>query len=126
MKPTPATPPSWSEPLDDPCTWPDFVESWPAAKLEFDGLTGRILRGEQGCVIFMSAARDVYVPEHHHGAQWGLVLAGEMELSIGSELRTYRAGEAHYIPAGVDHTAVLRAGWKGIYVFSRPVEPHAG
>jgi len=102
--------------------WPEFVDQWPKAQLEFDGLSGQILHGEQAYVIFMSAERDVHVPEHRHGAQWGMVLAGEMELSMCGEVRTFRAGEAHYIPAGVDHTAVLRAGWKGLYVFDRRPE----
>jgi len=96
--------------------------------MEMPGLRGHILRGERGWVIFMVADRDVSIPMHHHGAQWGIVLDGEMTLTMNDQTTTYRRGEAHYIPTGVDHEAHLRAGWRGMYVFARPEErrPHAG
>lgn len=100
--------------------WPTFVDEWPEAKMEVSGLTGRILKGEQGWVIFMVADRDVLIPMHHHGAQWGIVLDGEMTLTIGDRTTSYGRGESHYIPAGVDHEAFLLAGWRGMYVFMRP------
>jgi len=108
--------------------WPAFVDDWPEAHMEMPGLSGRILKGEQGWVIFMVADRDTLIPMHHHGAQWGIVLEGEMTLTIDDRTKTYRRGEAHYIPAGVDHEAFLRAGWRGMYAFMRPTErkPHAG
>ncbi len=108
--------------------WPAFVEDWPEARMEMPGLSGRILKGGQGWVIFMVADRDILIPMHHHGAQWGIVLDGEMTLTIDEHTKTYRRGEAHYIPAGVDHEAFLRAGWRGMYAFARPRErkPHAG
>jgi len=87
--------------------------------MEVDGLSGHILRGEHGNVIFMSADQDVLVPSHHHGVQWGVVLEGEMDLTIGDSTQTYARGDVHFVPAGVEHAAVLRAGWKAIYVFER-------
>ncbi len=102
--------------------WPPFVDSWPEAHMETAGLCGRILKGECGWVIFMSADRDILIPMHRHGAQWGIVLDGEMEITVADQTRTYRRGETHYIPASVDHEAVLRAGWRGMYVFARPAE----
>jgi hypothetical protein len=102
--------------------WPSFVDGWPEARMEMPGLSGRILKGERGWVIFMAADRDVLIPMHHHGAQWGMILDGEMQLTFGDETKTYRRGEAHYIPAGVDHEALLRAGWRGMYVFARSAE----
>ena len=102
----------------DTC-FPPFVENWPVAELAYEGLSGRVMKNPSGWMMFMSADCDVVVPEHRHGAQWGLVLAGEMDLTISGETRTYRAGESHYIPAGIAHEAVLYAGWRGLYVFSR-------
>lgn len=99
--------------------FPPFIADWPEAELEFAGLSGRILKSDWGVVIFMSADRDVVVPLHHHGPQWGLVLAGQMDLVIGAVTRTYRTGESHFIPADVDHEAKLYAGWRGLYIFPR-------
>lgn len=99
--------------------WPTFVESWPETRMEFDGLRGWALKHERGFAIFMAADRDVRIPMHHHGAQWGIVLQGEMELTVADQTRVYRRGEAHFIPEGVDHEALLRAGWRGLYLFRR-------
>lgn len=99
--------------------WPPFVAEWPLADMKPEGLVGRVLSGDEGWVVFMVAERDVHVPLHRHGAQWGIVLHGEMELRIADETRVYRSGDAHFIPAGVDHEATIRAGWQGVYVFER-------
>lgn len=100
--------------------FPDFVRSLPEAQLELEGLRGWRLSGDRGMVMFMAASKDIEVPSHHHEAQWGIVVAGEMDLIIEDETHTYRAGDTHFIPAGVDHAARLRAGWRGIYVFAHP------
>lgn len=99
--------------------WPPIVESWPEADLPVEGLRGRILKSKDYTVVFMAADLDVVVPKHRHGAQWGVVLEGTMELKIGDECTTYRRGDSHYIPHDVDHEAVLYAGWRGMYVFQR-------
>lgn len=112
--------PTVSQPCLQSLTWPSLVEGWPRAEMEMEGLSGRILKGDTGWVIFMAADRDVVVPTHHHGAQWGVVLEGRMELTIGDRTCVYERGESHEIPAGVDHQAVLYAGWRGMYVFGRP------
>lgn len=91
--------------------------------MEIPGLSGRILKGEDGWVLFMAADRDVLVPTHHHGPQWGIVLDGKMELTIGDQTRVYERGESHFIPAGVDHQAVLYSGWRGLYIFDRAATP---
>lgn len=115
-------PASWNACLYD-TAWPAFVNHWPAAKLEVKGLTGRILKGDHGWIIFMEADRDISMPTHRHGAQWGVVLDGRMELIIGDHSRIYERGETHFIPAGVDHAATLFAGWRGLYVFDRATVP---
>ena len=105
--------------MTDVDVFPSFVRELPEAPLEFDGLRGWRLSGDGVVVMFMAATADVEVPTHHHDAQWGIVLAGEMELTIGDTRRSFRAGETHFIPAGVDHAASIRAGWRGVYVFSK-------
>ena len=105
--------------LCDPI-WPEFVNDWPEARMEMEGLSGRILKGDRGWIIFMAADRDIFVPAHHHGAQWGVVLDGRMELTIYDRTRIYERGETHFIPAGVEHSAALYSGWRGLYVFDRP------
>ena len=100
--------------------FPSFVTSLPQADLPMDGLRGWTLRAENMLVVFMAADRDVVVPEHHHGEQWGIVLEGEMDVTMHGRTQTYRRGDTHCIPAGVEHGAMIRAGWRGLYVFPRP------
>ena len=105
--------------MADTDPFPDFVRALPEATLDFDGLRGWCLRDDPALVMFMAASQDVDVPTHHHGAQWGVVIAGEMQLTVGDITRTYHAGETHFIPAGADHAARIRAGWRGVYVFAK-------
>jgi len=106
----------------DPC-FPPFSEAWPDAGLGVEGLRGRMIKCNEGRVVLMEADEDVLVPRHQHGAQWGVVLAGRMDVTIGDEKRTYPAGQTHFIPAGVEHEARLYAGWRGLYVFARDARP---
>jgi mannose-6-phosphate isomerase-like protein (cupin superfamily) len=105
--------------MSDVEPFPDFVRLLPEAPLDFEGLRGWRLSGDEGVVMFMAASDDVVVPTHHHDAQWGIVIKGEMELTIGNATRTYRAGDTHFIPAGLNHSAHIHAGWRGVYVFAR-------
>lgn len=99
--------------------WPPLIECLPEADLQIEGLRGRILKCADFWVLFMTADREVTVPSHRHGAQWGVVLSGSMDLTIGETRRTYGHGDMHYIPAHVDHEAVLHEGWQGLYIFKR-------
>lgn len=96
---------------------PAFVEFFPKVKLDIEGLDGWTLKCQQARVAILKAHQNVLVPRHHHNAQWGIVLDGEMELTIGDETTTYRPGDCHFIPAGVEHEATLYAGWTGLYIF---------
>jgi len=97
--------------------YPDFVRGLPEADLPFEGLRGWLLQSEDGQVLFLEAGVDAEVTEHSHGDQWGIVVDGEMELTIGGETAIYRRGDSYYIPAGVEHGARLFAGFKALDYF---------
>ncbi len=100
--------------------FPKIVRSLPEADAPFRDITLWLLRGPTASLIFVEASADSEVPEHSHGAQWGIVVAGELVLTIGGTTRTYRAGEDYLIPAGVPHSAKLRAGVRVIDFFDDP------
>ncbi len=104
---------------DNGNTWPAIIDELPEADLPIDGLHGRILKCGDYSILFLVAAHDVTVPKHQHEAQWGIVLAGSMEITIGDSQFIYQRGDMHYIPAHVDHSAVIHAGWRGLYIFKR-------
>jgi quercetin dioxygenase-like cupin family protein len=78
------------------------------------------LKSDQGLLVFFQAVKDLEVPAHSHKAQWGTVLDGQIELTIGGETRTYSRGDSYNIPAGVVHSGRIPAGAKIIDFFEEP------
>ncbi len=90
------------------------------AEVPIQGVKARLLRGPTALAIFWEAAEPAAVPEHRHGDQWGIVVSGELDLTIGTERRTYRRGDEYFIPAGVPHAATLTRGTRVIDLFDDP------
>lgn len=54
----------------------------------------------------VDARRDARVPSHSHPhEQLTTVLSGELELTVGGEVRVLRAGMVAFIPGAVPHSA---------------------
>ena len=97
-----------------------MVRTLPEADAPFRDIKVWLLRGPTASAIFVEAMADSEVPAHSHGAQWGVVVAGELVLTIGGRTRTYRPGEEYLIPAGVVHSATLKNGVRVIDFFDDP------
>ncbi|MGD8395713.1 MAG: cupin domain-containing protein [Candidatus Eiseniibacteriota bacterium] len=100
--------------------FPPFVEDLPEIDFPFEGVSGHLLQGEQQQVAFVHFAARTDVPPHRHRAQWEIVVAGELHLTVDGETRTHRPGETFYIPAWVEHGAVVEAGYQAIIIFDQP------
>jgi quercetin dioxygenase-like cupin family protein len=100
-------------------TFPDFIEKLPELDIPFDGVSGRLLQGESQQVAFVDFEKDVQVPAHSHRAQWELVIAGQLQLTMKGEARTYRQGESFFIPEGVEHGADVKAGYRAVIFFDQ-------
>ena len=98
--------------------FPDLITTLPKADLPVAGITGWLLQGETRQAVFFEIPPGAEVPEHSHGAQWGVVLDGEIELTIGGETRVYRKGDAYEIPAGAVHGARCPAGARVLALFA--------
>ena len=68
----------------------------------------------------MKFEENVELPEHAHGAQIGFVLEGKFELIIGGEKKSFSKGDRYYIPAGVNHSGRIYAGYADITFFDEP------
>lgn len=101
---------------------PEIVTRLPEVELPFPSTTvkGNALQSDQGLLVFFHILKDIELPAHSHKAQWGTVLDGEIELTIGGETRTYGPGDSYNIPAGVVHSGRLPAGAKIIDFFEEP------
>lgn len=109
--------------------FPDFITDFPAIDVPFpeDVVQTAVVRSDAGLVAFFTFLKDMELPPHAHGAQWGTVVEGRIELTIGGETRIYKAGDSYTIPAGVEHGARIWAGARVIDVFEEadryPLKP---
>lgn len=99
--------------------YPNFIDALPSLDLPFpeDVAQSSVIASEHGLAAFFTFLKDMELPPHSHGAQWGTVIEGEVELTIGGETRTYRPGDSYTIPAGVEHGGMIKAGTRVIDVF---------
>jgi quercetin dioxygenase-like cupin family protein len=84
---------------------PSFVATLPEAEMSFPDARGWISQSHDHQIVFLSFPAGAKAAPHSHGAQWGVVLAGELLLTVEGETRRYCLGEWHHVPAGAVHSA---------------------
>lgn len=97
--------------------YPTFFEKMPLADLPVTTADARMVASDDALIIFYHFKEATEVPMHAHGGQWGIVIEGSFELTVGDETRTVGPGESYEIPAGVMHGANVPAGVRLIDVF---------
>jgi len=98
--------------------FPTPITSLPEAAIPIKGVKAYLSQGSDHQILFMEFTGDVNLPEHSHGTQWGIVLKGEIELVIGGVRRKFTKGERYFIPADVNHSANIHAGYADITFFA--------
>ncbi len=79
------------------------------------GIMARTFWGERMLVAVVDLAPGALLPLHNHlHEQVGILLSGQLELTIDSETKVLQIGEVYVIPGNVQHTA--RAGSEGAKV----------
>jgi quercetin dioxygenase-like cupin family protein len=82
-----------------------IVAKLPQADISFKGVKGWLSQAKDHQLVFMDIAPIGEVAPHSHGAQWGIVVDGEMELTIGGKRHVFRKGDSYFIPKGTVHSA---------------------
>ncbi len=98
----------------------EIIRELPQADIPIEGVRSYISQADSHQILFMEFERDIEIPEHSHGAQWGIVVNGEMELTIEGKTETYKKGDSYYIPEGRIHSARIKAGYSDITFFAEP------
>lgn len=95
-----------------------MIKDLPEADTPFKGLKAWISQAKDHQIVFFDIEPIGEVSEHSHGAQWGIVLEGEMQLTIGGRKKIYRKGDSYYIPDKVPHSATFNCKTKIIDFFN--------
>lgn len=98
--------------------YPHLITRLPEADIPGEGVRGWISQADDHQVVFFDIEPIGEVAPHSHGDQWGIVVEGEMVLTIDGETRTYGPGDSYFIPAGVVHTATFRTRFRSIDIFA--------
>jgi quercetin dioxygenase-like cupin family protein len=71
-------------------------------------------------VLFLEVPSDrpsVTVPTHTHDVEWGVVVEGEIDMTLGDRLERHRAGSTHLIPSQLPHSFTFHPGTSSIHYF---------
>lgn len=104
----------------DEKVFPKIITSLPEADIDFPGVTIKILQGKDNQMAFCHMEESGEAGEHVHGPQWGIVVEGEIELTINGETGIYKKGDYYYIPDGAPHSGTSKAGNYTIDFFDVP------
>lgn len=105
--------------MSDP-VYPETITNLPQVDTPFDGLRGWLSQGPNHQIVFFDIDPIGVVAPHSHGEQWGVVVSGRMELTIGGQTRVYGPGDSYHIPAGVVHSAKFLTRVQVIDFFADP------
>lgn len=71
------------------------------------GIRARTFWGDNLMLVVVEIDAHAVLPTHSHPhEQGGLLVKGELELTIGGEKRMLTPGDVYLIPGGVEHSAI--------------------
>ena len=95
----------------------DLIRNLPEADIPVEGVRGWLLENDTHQVVFFDIDPIAVVPPHSHCAQWGILLEGEMTLTIGDKVHNFKKGDWYFVPEGVTHTATFQTRVNVIDIF---------
>ena len=96
------------------------IRNLPEADIPLEGIKAYLSQSDTHQIIFMEFEKDVDLSEHSHAAQIGIVLEGQIDLTIEGKKKTYTKGDRYFIPEGVLHSGKIYAGYADITFFDEP------
>ena len=99
--------------------FPEPIRNLPQADIPIDGITAFLSQSSDHQIIFMQFSQNAELSEHTHAAQWGIVLEGQITMTIGGETRTYGRGRAIFHSRGVPHSGFIHGGYADITFFDQ-------
>lgn len=96
-----------------------LLSRFPSADIPVNGVVSKLVQAGEQQFIFMEFEEDVDIPPHSHEAQWGVVLDGEMDITISGKLHQLRKGDSYFIDKDEIHSAKIKAGYKDLTLFNQ-------
>lgn len=98
--------------------YPEIITSLPKADIPLQGVNGWIAQGKNFQIVFFDIEPTGTLPSHSHSAQFGIVIEGEMTLTIEGETKRYSKGDSYYIPDGAVHQAEFHTHFRALDFFA--------
>ncbi len=99
--------------------FPALITTLPKADIQVKGIKAWIIQGEKHQLIFFEMQPTALVPEHSHNyPQWGMLIEGEMKLTINGKTKTIKKGDEYLIPSQAKHHATFPTKSRVIDFFS--------
>lgn len=98
--------------------FPESVRRLPHTTLA--GLDAFVHDNGTSQILFLELPADrpeVAVPTHTHDVEWGIVVEGEIEMTIGELVQRHTAGSTHFIGSKVPHSFRFRPGTSSMHYF---------
>lgn len=99
--------------------FPEPITDLPEADVPIKGIKAYLSQGVNHQIVFMQFSENVEVPEHFHESQWGIVLEGKIELTIGGIKNVYVKGDRFWIDKNIKHSAKIYAGYASMEFFNQ-------
>ena len=100
--------------------YPEIITSLPKADIPLPGVQGWIAQGQDFQIVFFDIEPTGTLPPHSHSAQFGIVIEGEMSLTVGGKTKRYSKGDSYYIPEEVEHQAEFHTHFRALDFFAEP------
>jgi quercetin dioxygenase-like cupin family protein len=99
--------------------FPTIITALPEAEIQAEGIKAWIVQAEKHQLIFFEMLPTAIVPEHSHNyPQWGMLIEGEMKLTINGNTHTIKKGDEYLIPAQAKHKATFQTKTRVMDLFS--------
>ena len=99
--------------------FPELIKQHPSAKIPVDGVKSNLIQAGNQQFIFMGFEKIADIPTHSHNAQWGVVLDGEIELTVNGITRILKKGDSYDIKKDEPHSAKIKKGYKDLTLFDQ-------
>ena len=106
--------------MADKILFPEMIERLPDIDPPNPGVRGKLFQGEGLQAVFFSVETTGEIAPHAHQAQWGVVLEGELLMTVGGVTQKYGRGDSYFIPAGVTHSVKFLSPVKALDLFDEP------